>query len=100
MHAPIGPLPFVLAVLVIGLAGVGGVRWAKRHSTGAQIAASALLLLLGLTMPIIQPPQQRIEEGREDKGKKGSESGGPDNPESKAPTPGSDHSRQFPGPRA
>jgi hypothetical protein len=74
---PIGPLPILIAVIITTLAGVGGVRWAKRHSTGAQIAASALLLLLGLAGPTVQPPQQRIEEAREDKGKKGSESGDP-----------------------
>jgi hypothetical protein len=74
---PIGPLPILIAVIITVLAGVGGVRWAKRHSTGAQFAASAMLLILGLAGPVVQPPQQRIEEAREEKGKKGSESGDP-----------------------
>jgi hypothetical protein len=77
MHTATGPLPFVIAAVVIGLTGALGVRWAKRHSMGAQLAASALLLALGLTVPISQQPQQRIEEAREDKGQKGSESGDP-----------------------
>jgi hypothetical protein len=78
MRAPIGPLPILIAVIITVFAGVGGVRWAKRHSTGAQIVANAMLLILGFSgMPIVQLPQQRIEEAREDKGKKGSESGDP-----------------------
>ena len=72
----IGPLPVLVAVIVIVCAGVGGVRWARQHSTGAQVMASAMLLVLGLTVPILEPPQQRIEEARQDKGKKGAESGG------------------------
>jgi hypothetical protein len=54
---------------------MASIRWAKRHSSGAQVAASALLLIRA-ARPIVQPPQRRIEEAREDKGKKGSESGG------------------------
>jgi hypothetical protein len=72
-----GPLPFVLAVAVALLLGVGSVRWAKRQAVGAQLLASAMLLVLGLTGPVVHPPQQGIEEAREDKGKKGSESGDP-----------------------
>jgi hypothetical protein len=78
-------LPILVAVLVIACAAVGGVRWARQHSTGAQLLASAMLLFLGISAPIIQMPQQRIEEAREDKGKKGGESGDPpDDPGSRA----------------
>jgi hypothetical protein len=65
-----------MVVLVIWTA-VGCVRWAKRHSTGGQLLAGAVLLVLGLTVPIPKRPQQGIEEAREDKGKKGAESGDP-----------------------
>lgn len=67
----IGPLPAVVAVILIVCAGVGGVRWARQHSTGAQMMASAMLLVLGLTVPVVEPPQQRIEEARQDKDKTG-----------------------------
>ena len=66
-----------LVVTVLVMAGVGSIRWAKRHSTGAQLMASALILVLGIGVPIVNPPQQGVEEAREDKGKKGSESGDP-----------------------
>jgi hypothetical protein len=39
------------------------------------LAASALMLVLGMIGPAVKPPQQGIEEAREDKGKKGSQSG-------------------------
>jgi len=39
--------------------------------------ASAMLLVLGIGLPIVNPPQQGIEEAREDKGRKGGESGDP-----------------------
>jgi hypothetical protein len=67
----------VLACILVLSAGVGAVRWAKRYSTGAQILAGALILVLGIGAPVINPPQQGIEEAREDKGKKGAESGDP-----------------------
>ena len=67
----------VLAVMVALFVGVGSIRWAKRHSTGAQLLASAMMLVLGTGLPIVNPPQQGIEEAREDKGTKGSESGDP-----------------------
>ena len=69
----------VMIVLVI-LAAIGSVRWAKRHSTGAQLLAGAMLLVLGISMPIVKRPQQGVEEAREDKGKKGAESGNPPSP--------------------
>ena len=71
------------AIMTLGMVGltiwaaVGSVRWAKRHFTGAQLLASAMLLVLGFTMPIPKRPQQGIEQAREDKGKKGAESGDP-----------------------
>ena len=58
-------------------AAVGSVRWAKRHSTGAQLVAGAMLLVLGFSMPVVKRPQQGLEEAREDKGKKGAQSGDP-----------------------
>ena len=67
----------VLAVTAALLTAAGSIRWAKRHSTGAQLMASAMMLVLGMGGPIVNPPQQGIEEAREDKDKKGSESGDP-----------------------
>ena len=66
----------LVATAALGAA-VGSVRWAKRQSTGAQFMASAMLLVLGIGLPIVNPPQQGIEEAREDKGRKGGESGDP-----------------------
>lgn len=77
MRAPIRAVVIVLVVMVASLTAVGGIRWAKRHSTGAQLLASAMILVLGVTAPVVNPPQQGIEEAREDKGKKGAESGDP-----------------------
>jgi len=77
MRAPIRAIVIVLVVTVALLAAVGSIRWAKRHSTGAQLLASAMILVLGIGVPIVNPPQQGVEEAREDKGKKGSESGDP-----------------------
>jgi hypothetical protein len=65
-----------VVVLMIGAA-VASVRWAKRHSTGAQLLAGAMLLVLGFSMPVVKRPQQGVEEAREDQGKKGAESGDP-----------------------
>ena len=68
----------ILVVIAVTLwAGVGSIRWAKRNSTGAQVLASAMLLVLGMGAPVVHPPQQGVEEARQDKGKKGSESGDP-----------------------
>ncbi len=33
---------------------VASVRWAKRHSTGAQLLAGTLLLVLGFAAPILK----------------------------------------------
>ena len=70
----------IATLAIVGLViwtAVVGVRWAKRHSTGAQLLAGAMLLVLGFAAPIPRHPQQGVEEAREDKGKKGSESGDP-----------------------
>jgi hypothetical protein len=68
----------ILAVVaVLTFAGVGAVRWAKRGSPGARLAASAMMVVLGLIGPAVKPPAQGTEEAREDKEKKGSESGVP-----------------------
>jgi ABC-type amino acid transport system permease subunit len=77
MRLPIRAIAIVLAVMVTLMVAIGSVRWAKRNSTGAQLLASAMILVLGIGVPIVNPPQQGIEEAREDKGKKGSESGDP-----------------------
>ena len=77
MSGTIRPIATILAITILLLGGVGSVRWAKRNGTGAQLVGSALMLVLGMIGPAIKPPQQGIEEAREDKGKKGSESGDP-----------------------
>jgi hypothetical protein len=77
MRPSIRAVVVVLVVMVALLAAFGSIRWAKRHSTGAQLLASAMMLVLGIGVPIVNPPQQGVEEAREDKGKKGSESGDP-----------------------
>jgi hypothetical protein len=77
MRDALRSIAIVLACVLVMSAAVGAVRWAKRQSTGAQILASAMLLVLGIGAPVVNPPQQGIEEAREDKGKKGAESGDP-----------------------
>lgn len=77
MRATIRATAIVLVITVSLWAAVGSIRWAKRSSAGAQVLASAMMLALGVGMPIVHPPQQGIEEAREDKGKKGAESGDP-----------------------
>jgi hypothetical protein len=50
---------------------VGGVCWARGHARGAEVAAGMMLLSLGfavlpiIQLPIVQRPQQRIEEACE-----------------------------------
>jgi ABC-type amino acid transport system permease subunit len=77
VRASLRAIVIVLALTITVLTAVGGIRWAKRHSTGAQLLASAMIMVLGVGVPIVNPPQQGMEEAREDKGKKGSESGDP-----------------------
>jgi hypothetical protein len=77
MRAALRAISIGLAVLVLAVGAVSSLRWAKRHSTGAQLLASAMMLVLGIGgIPIVQPPQQGVEEAREDKQKKGSEESG------------------------
>ena len=77
MRPPVRAAALVLALVVSIFLSVGSVRWAKRHHIGAQVLASAMLLVLGIAAPIPNPPQQKIEEAREDKDRKGGESGDP-----------------------
>jgi hypothetical protein len=77
VRASLRAIAIVLAVIITMLTAVGSIRCAKRHPTGAQFLASAMIMVLGVGVPIVNPPQQGIEEAREDKGKKGSESGDP-----------------------
>jgi hypothetical protein len=77
MRAAVRAIVIVLVVVATIWAAVGSVRWAKRQSTGAQLLASAMLLVLGIGAPVVNPPQQGIEEAREDKDQKGAQSGDP-----------------------
>ena len=74
MRALLRAIAIVLAVIITVLGAVGSIRWAKRHPTGA------MTMVMGAGVPIVNPPQQGIEEAREHKGKKGSESGDPPAP--------------------
>jgi hypothetical protein len=64
------------ALLLLVLGAVGSVRWAKRGGTSARVMASALILALGMGI-VIKPPQQGIEQARENPDKTGGESGDP-----------------------
>jgi hypothetical protein len=77
VRASLRAIAIVLAILLTMLGAVGSVRCAKRHPTGAQFLASAMITVLGVGVPIVDPPQQGVEEAREDKRKKGAESGDP-----------------------
>ena len=79
MRSLIRAVVIVLMITVALWGAVGSIRWAKRSSTGAQLVANAMMLVMSIGMPIVNPPQQGIEEAREDKGKKGAESGDPPN---------------------
>ena len=77
MRAAVRAIVIVLVAVAAVCSAVGSVRWAKRQSTGAQLLASAMLLVLGIGAPVVNPPQQGIEEAREDKDQKGAQSGDP-----------------------
>jgi len=77
MSPPIRAVSVALVVVASLFLAIGSIQWAKRHATGAQIVASALTLVLGISQPIAKIPQQELEEVREHKGRKGSESGDP-----------------------
>jgi hypothetical protein len=67
----------VLSAVAVLFLAAGSIRGVKRYPLGAEFLASAMLLVLGITAPVPQPPQQCIVEAREEKGKKGAESGDP-----------------------
>lgn len=78
MRATLRAIAIVLTIVIALYAAVGSVRWAKRSATGSQMLASAMILVLGMVgAPVVNPPQQGIEEAREDKGTKGAQSGDP-----------------------
>lgn len=77
MRGFLRPILTVVLPTVLLLCAVSAVRWAKRGSSGTEFVASAMMLVLGMFAPAVQPPEQGIEQTREDKGKKGSESGPP-----------------------
>jgi hypothetical protein len=62
-----------------GLLVVWGMYRAWRNKALAEFAASGLILLLGIFVPVVKPPQQTLEETREEKGRKGGQSGDPPN---------------------
>jgi hypothetical protein len=66
------------ALVVLALM-VALVRWAKKGGRGPAMLGSALVLLLGAGL-VPEQPKQRMEEAREQKGKKGAESGDPPTP--------------------
>ncbi len=65
----------LLGILV--LLTVWGVYRAWKNKTGAEFVASGLILLLGIFVPVVKPPQQTLEETREEKGRTGGKSGDP-----------------------
>lgn len=77
MRGLIRPIAFSVLIALLVLSAVGAVRWAKRGSSSTEVVASAMMLVLGMFAPGVQPPEQGIEQTRDDKGKKGSESGAP-----------------------
>jgi hypothetical protein len=77
MRAAVRAIVIVLVAVATIWAAVGSIRWAKRQSSGAQLLASAMLLVLGIGAPVVNPPQQGIEEAREDKDHKGAQTGDP-----------------------
>ncbi len=82
MKAIVFAVGWTLAALLLIAALYSLVRWARRDRRGATIVGSALVLLFGGGL-VPDSSRQRTEEAREDKGKKGAESGDP-------PEPGSD----------
>ena len=71
-------IAIILAITALLSSGIYMMRWAKSSSSkGTEFLASAMILLLGFWGPIVKPPQQNMEETREEKGRKGGESGDP-----------------------
>lgn len=56
---------------------VWGCYRAWKNKAGAEFVASGLILLLGIFVPVVKPPQQTLEETREEKGRTGGKSGDP-----------------------
>jgi hypothetical protein len=77
LSAALRALEWCLGALVVIAVMIALVRWARRGGRSAGLLGSAMVLLLGIGLVPEQIPQQRIEEAREQKGKKGAESGDP-----------------------
>jgi len=77
MHPAVRGVVVCAAVMLAMAGAVRSIQWAKRSSTGAQFVASALTLFLGWSAPIVEPPQQTIQDARENKDKEDGESGDP-----------------------
>jgi len=77
MHPAVRAVVVCSAVMLAIAGAVRSIQWAKRTSTGAQFVASAMMLVLGWVVPIVEPPQQGIEAASEDKDKEDGESGDP-----------------------
>jgi hypothetical protein len=77
MHPAVRAVVICAAVMLVIAGAVRSIQWAKRAPAGAQFVASAMMLVLGWATPIVQQPQQDIEEAREDKDKEDGESGDP-----------------------
>ena len=75
-EAAIHAIVWVLAGIGAILVGIVLVRWAKKGGRGVAIVGSTLVLLLGGGLAP-ERSHQRIEEAREEKGRKGAESGDP-----------------------
>ncbi len=65
-----------LSVLVLVIGASGALRWARRGGTAANIAASALLLTLGMGL-VTTHPQRIPEQVQQERDKTGGESGDP-----------------------
>ena len=66
----------LIALAITLVVVVWSVYRAGRNGTSTQFVASALVLLMGIFLPVVKPPQQTIEETRDQTGRAG-ESGDP-----------------------
>lgn len=80
MRDPWVALAWCIGVLFLIAVMVRLVRWAKRGGSRTSAMASTLVLMVGLGLAP-ESDRQRLEEAREDKGKKGGESGDPPDPD-------------------
>ena len=69
-----------LAVLAMAWGAVAALRWARRGGTAAGLAASTLLLALGMGL-VVTPPQEGVEQAEKEQDKTAGESGDPPTPE-------------------